>query len=203
VWQAIDVLRQKMPGPWLAALAALAGLLVLTVLVLPANAALAQAASPAGAGCKGVTPAVIPAQGVVTNAAQTEGGHFWWRPAGGGTCIGTVVEDVVLTAAAPSRTLRVIVFDAAEPGGLTIAKMQVDAGPGPQSRAFAIHQVFAGLTAVCLAATSPAVPSPDLPCFQFGQPPPAQQFTQGAGPAPAGVPQPQPWPPWQQVPAHW
>ena len=202
MWQAIEVLRQKMPFPRLAALAVVAGLLVMTVLVLPANAALAQAASPAGAGCKGVTPAVIPAQGAITNPGQTEGGHFWWRPAGGGTCIGTVVEDVVLTAAAPSRTLRVIVFDAAEPGGLTIAKMEVNAGPGPQSRAFAIHQVFTGLTAVCLAATSPAVPSPDMPCFQFGQPPPAQQFTQGPGSTQAGV-QPQPWVPWQQAPAHW
>jgi hypothetical protein len=191
-----------MPFPRLAALATVAGLFVLTILVLPANGAIAQATSTASTGCNGVTPAVIPAQGAITNPGQTEGGHFWWRLVGGGTCIGTVVENVVLTAAAPSRTLRVIVFDAAEPGGLTIAKMQVSAAPGPQSRAFAIHQVFAGLTAVCLAATSSAVPSPDMPCFQFGQPPPAQQFAQGAGSTQTGV-QLQPWAPWQQVPAHW
>lgn len=65
---------------------------------------------------------------------------------------------------APARTLRVIVLDEADPGGLTVARIQVTGGPGPQSRAYGIRQVFAGLTAVCLTATSPAVPSPDMAC---------------------------------------
>ena len=66
-----------------------------------------------------------------------------------------------------------------------MARMQVTGGPGPVSQAFGIHQAFAGLSAVRLAATSPAVPSPDLSCARFGQPPAAQQFTQSAGPAQA------------------
>jgi hypothetical protein len=193
----------------LAARAAICGLVMLAGLAVAVaagpDAALAQTASQTAAGCKGVTPAVIPAQGVISNPGQTEGGHFWWQNTNGGTCVGTVIEDVELTAAAPTRTLRVIVFDTADPGGLTVARMQATGSPGPQSLAFGIHQVFAGLTSLCLAATSPVVPSPDLPCFQFGTPPPAQQFTQGPGSTqPGGQLQPwAPWVPWQQVPAHW
>jgi hypothetical protein len=103
------------------------------------------------------------------NAAGTEGGHLWWREAGAGTCVGTVVEDVQVSAATPTLTLRVIVFDTADPGGLTVARQQIAAAPGPVTWAFGIHQVFPGLTEVCLAATSPVVPSPDMPCAVFGQ----------------------------------
>ena len=71
-----------------------------------ANPAAGQAATLAGqtdqtdqtaqAGCRGVTPAVFPAQGFITNPARTQGGHLWWRYAGDGTsvCIGTVVQWV-------------------------------------------------------------------------------------------------------------
>jgi hypothetical protein len=147
VWQEIREFRQKMTFPGLAARPAIAGLIMLPALALPAvwpDAAIAQATSQAPAGCKGVTLAGIPAQGVITNPGQTEGGHLGLRNTGGRTCIGTVVAHVELTAAAPARTLRVIIFDAAEPGGLTVAKMQVTAGPGPVSRAFGIHQPSAG-----------------------------------------------------------
>jgi len=151
----------------------------------PANAASqVPAASQAPAGCLGVTRIAIPSQGVIMNVAGTEGGHLWSRDTGAGTCVGTVVEDVQVTAAAPTLTLRVIVFDAADPGGLTVARQQITAAPGPVTQAFGIHQVFPGLTAVCLAATSPVVSSPDLPCATFGQPAPAQQFAQ-SDPAPA------------------
>ncbi|MGD0606448.1 MAG: hypothetical protein ABSA53_23050 [Streptosporangiaceae bacterium] len=159
-----------------------AGGFALVLAVLPTSGGLgvtpAYAASQAPAGCLGVTRIAIPPQGVITNVAGTEGGHLWWRDTGTGTCVGTVVEDVQVTAAAPTLTLRVIVFDTADPGGLTVARQQIAAAPGPVTRAFGIHQVFPGLTAVCLAATSPVVPSPDLPCAAFGQPVPAQQFTQ-------------------------
>lgn len=157
-------------------------LLVLAAIVLPGagkGLTAARAAIQAPSGCRGVTLAVIPAQGAVSNSARTEGGRLWWRDAGGGrACIGTVIEDVVFTAAAPSRWLRVVVFDSADPGGLTVARQQVTAPAGTVSRAFGIHEVFSGLTAVCLAATSPVVPSPDLPCVDFGSPPPTQQFAQ-------------------------
>jgi hypothetical protein len=157
--------------------------LALAALTGGPGASTALAAAQATAGCKGVTEAVIPAQGVISNPGQTEGGHFWWRAESGGTCVGTVVEDVQVSAQALPLALRVIVFDSADPGGLTVSEQQipVTVGSGPVSRAFGIHQVFAGLTEVCLAATSPVVPSPDLPCAQLASPPAAQQFTQGPG----------------------
>jgi hypothetical protein len=156
-------------------------------------AAPAYAAGQAAPGCTGITQAHIPAQGVITNPAGTEGGHLWWRAAGGGTCVGTVIEDVQATTATPALTLRVIVYDQADPGGLTVARQQVTVAPGPVTRAFGIHRVFAGLTAVCLAATSPVTPSPDMPCAGFGQPAPPQQFTQPGGPLPFAW-QPEGWP---------
>ena len=108
----------------------------------------------------------------------TQGGHFWWASTDNGTCVGTVVEDVQVTAAAPTLTLRVIVFDTANAGGLTVASKQITAGPGPVSLALGVHQAFSGLREVCLAATSPVVASPDLPCAVFGRLAPMQQFTQ-------------------------
>jgi len=160
----------------------------------------AYAASQPPARCLGVTRVAVPPQGVIMNAAGTEGGHLWWQDTGGGTCVGTVIEDVQVAATTPTLTLRVIVFDRADPGGLTVARQQITAGPGPVTRAFGIHQVFRGLTAVCLAATSPVVPSPDLPCAVLGQPEPVQQFTQ-----PATWPQPTAWPQgaWPQVTPSW
>jgi hypothetical protein len=160
----------------------------------------AYAASRAPVGCLGVTRVAIPPQGVIMNVAGTEGGHLWWRDAGDGICVGTVVEDVQVAAATPTLTLRVIVFDTADPGGLTVARQQIAAAPGPVTMAFGIHQVFPGLTEVCLAATSPVVPSPDLPCAVLGQPGPAQQFTQTAT-----GPQSPTWQEfaWPQIPVSW
>jgi hypothetical protein len=150
--------------------------------------------------CKGTTLAVIPPEGVITNPGQTEGGHLWWRNTTGGTCIGTVIEDVQVPPSAPDWTLRVIVYDQANPGGLTLAIKQITAGPGPVSWPFGIHQVLTGLVAVCLAATSPEAAIPGSPCLSFGQPPPAQQFTQtpATTQTPGGSQQqwPEPWWPW-------
>jgi hypothetical protein len=197
IGQAVSHLRRPVTRP-----AACGFALVLATLPLSGGVGVtpAYAASQAPVGCLGITRIAIPPQGVITNAAGTEAGHLWWRDAGGGTCIGTVVEDVQVTATAPTLTLRVIVFDTADPGGLTVARQQIAAAPGPVTRAYSIHQVFPGLTAVCLAATSPVVPSPDMPCAVFGQPGPAQQFTQ-----PAAGPQPPMWEEdaWPQVPASW
>ena len=169
------------------AAAALAGVLVSAATSAPGPVSLTYAADPAaaGAGCTGVTLAVIPAQGAIANAAGTEGGHFWWAPDGGGTCIGTVIEEVQFGAAAPVRTLRVIVYDAADPGGLTVASAQVG-GTGQVAASFGVHRVFDGLSQVCLAAVSPVVASPDMPCVQLGQPGTAPQATQPAAAAAAG-----------------
>ena len=111
------------------------------------------------------------------------------RPAEGGSGVGTVFEDVLGSAAAPTRTLRVIVFDAAFPGGLTVARQQITAGPGAVTHAFGIHQEFPGLKEICLAATSPVVTSPDLPCAMFGQLVPVRQVA-----APITQTQPSAWP---------
>jgi hypothetical protein len=159
-----------------------ARVLALALAALPLSAGLgvttAHADTQLAAGCRGVTEKAIPPQGVVMNAAGTQGGHLWWRNTDDGVCVGTVIEDVQVTAATPTLTLRVVVFDAADTGGLTVATQQIAAGPGPVTLAFGIHQVFPGLREVCLAATSPVVTSPDLPCANFGRLVPVQQFTQ-------------------------
>jgi hypothetical protein len=173
---------QAVPPPSRPVARTAARVFALALAALPLSAGLgvtaAHAASQPAAGCRGVTEKAIPPQGVVMNAAGTQGGHLWWRNTGGGTCVGTVIEDVQVTAATPTLTLRVIVFDAADTGGLTVASQQIAAGAGPVTLAFGIHQVFPGLREVCLAATSPVVTSPDLPCAVFGQLAPVQQFTQ-------------------------
>ncbi|MGH3286621.1 MAG: hypothetical protein ACRDPD_18415, partial [Streptosporangiaceae bacterium] len=124
----------------------------------------------------------------------------------GGTCIGTVIGEIQLGTAAQTSTLRVIVYDAADPGGVTVAAAQA-AGTGQITATFGVHQVFDGLTAVCLAATTSVAASPDMPCLQFGQQPPAPQATQPAATAsatptatapPTACPSTQPT--WQQTP---
>ena len=111
------------------------------------------AAQAAGPGCLGVTPAVFPAQGFITNPNRSQGGHLWWRFAGDGTsvCIGTVVEFVQYNATA-TKTWRVIVFTRQNPGGVTVAKRTFTLNRGDYFWGFGVHRVFSGLTAVCLAA---------------------------------------------------
>jgi hypothetical protein len=116
----------------------------------PQAGAVAQAA---GAGCKGVTPAVFPAQGFITDPGRSQGGHLWWRFAGDGTqvCIGTVVEFVQYNVTA-TKTWRVVVFTAQNPGGVTVAEQTFTLNRGDYFWGFGLHRVFTGLTAVCLAA---------------------------------------------------
>jgi hypothetical protein len=110
----------------------------------------AQAAVP---GCLGVTPAIFPAQGFITNPNRSQGGHLWWRFAGDGTsvCIGTVVEFVQYNATA-TKTWRVIVYTSQNPGGVTVAKRTFTLKRGDYFWGFGVHRVFSGLTAVCLTA---------------------------------------------------
>jgi hypothetical protein len=111
------------------------------------------AAQAAGPGCLGVTPAIFPAQGFITNPNRSQGGHLWWRFAGDGTrvCIGTVVEFVQYNATA-AKTWRVIVYTNQNPGGVTVAKRTFTLKQGDYFWGFGVHRVFSGLTAVCLTA---------------------------------------------------
>lgn len=117
---------------------------------IPQAGAAAQAAAP---GCLGVTPAIFPAQGFITNPNRSQGGHLWWRFAGDGTsvCIGTVVEFVQYNATA-TKTWRVIVYTNQNPGGVTVAKRTFTLKRGDYFWGFGVHRVFSGLTAVCLTA---------------------------------------------------
>ena len=142
-----------------------------------ANPAAGQAATLAGqtdqtdqtaqAGCRGVTPAVFPAQGFITNPARTQGGHLWWRYAGDGTsvCIGTVVQWVQYNVTT-AKTWRVIVFTAQNPGGVTVARQTFTLGQGVYFWSFGVHRVFSGLSAVCLTATE----SFGMSCLPFTPP---------------------------------
>jgi len=113
----------------------------------------AGAAAQAATGCLGVTPAIFPAQGFITNPGRSQGGHLWWRFAGDGTsvCIGTVVEFVQYNATA-AKTWRVIVYTRQNPGGVTVAMRTFTLNRGDYYWGFGLHRVFTGLTAVCLAA---------------------------------------------------
>ena len=113
----------------------------------------AGAAAQAATGCLGVTPAIFPAQGFITNPGRSQGGHLWWRFAGDGTsvCIGTVVEFVQYNATA-TKTWRVIVYTNQNPGGVTVAMRTFTLNRGDYYWGFGLHRVFTGLTAVCLTA---------------------------------------------------
>jgi hypothetical protein len=117
---------------------------------IPQAGAAAQAAAP---GCLGVTPAIFPAQGFITNPNRSQGGHLWWRFTGDGTsvCIGTVVEFVQYNVTA-TKTWRVIVYTSQNPGGVTVAKRTFTLKRGDYFWGFGVHRVFSGLTAVCLTA---------------------------------------------------
>lgn len=113
----------------------------------------AGAAAQAATGCLGVTPAIFPAQGFITNPGRSQGGHLWWRFAGDGTsvCIGTVVEFVQYNATA-TKTWRVIVYTNQNLGGVTVAMRTFTLNRGDYYWGFGLHRVFTGLTAVCLTA---------------------------------------------------
>jgi len=129
-----------------------------------ATAVTASAASvDAAVGCRGVTPAVFPAVGFITNPSRSQAGHLWWRPATGGTCIGTVIEWVQYNVTA-TKTWRVIVYSAQHPNGQVVAQRTFTLGRGWYWWSFGVHQVFSGLSAVCLTASD----SFGAACLHFG-----------------------------------
>ena len=81
----------------------------------------------------------------------------------GGTCIGTVVEWVQYNTTA-TKTWRVIVYSAQHPGGQVVAEQTFTLGRGWYWWSFGVHQVFPGLSAVCITADE----SFGVPCLHFG-----------------------------------
>jgi len=158
-------------GGWLAALL-ITGVLALLVPGVsyatagqssPASQSAAPAAVTAAVGCQGVTPTVIPALGFITNPGRSQGGHLWWRSETGGVCIGTVIEWVQYNITA-TKTWRVIVYSAPHPNGQVVAQRTFTLGRGWYWWSFGVHQVFPGLSAVCVTADG----SFGVPCLHFG-----------------------------------
>jgi hypothetical protein len=145
--------RRRLPAKWLAAMlittavallapgvtyvtagrssttAAAATTEATTAATSAATTAAATTAATKAPGCRGVTEAVLPANGFITNPNRAQGGHLWWhRSADGSVCVGTVIMWVRYNTTA-ARIWRVIVYSARHPGGLTVA-----------SRAFALKR---------------------------------------------------------------
>jgi hypothetical protein len=153
----------RLSGGWLAALLIIGLMALLIPGVSQASRPPLTAAATADVGCRGVTPAVIPALGFITNPDRTQGGHLWWRTEPGGTCIGTVVEWVQYNTTA-TKTWRVIVYSAQHPGGQVVAEQTFTLGQGWYWWSFGVHQVFPGWSAVCITADE----SFGVPCLHFG-----------------------------------
>jgi hypothetical protein len=162
----------RLSGRWLAALL-VTGVLALLVPSVsfatasqsrPATASAATAATAdVAVGCRGVALAVFPAVGFITNPSRSQAGHLWWRPSTGGICIGTVIEWVQYNTTA-TKTWRVIVYSAQHPNGQIVAQRTFALGPGWYWWSFGVHQVFSGLSAVCITADD----SFGAPCLHFG-----------------------------------
>ena len=170
---------RRLTGRWLAAALIVGAVALLAPGVSYATAGQSSSASagqsspasagqpgPASAGCTGVTPAVFPALGFITNSARTQGGHLWWRRSAAGTsvCIGTVVEWVQYNVTA-AKTWRVIIYSAAHPGGQVVASRTFTLGRGWYFWSFGVHQAYSGLSAACLTADD----SFGVSCIPFGQ----------------------------------
>ena len=159
-------LRGLLRGRWLAAVLVTGAVAVLAPGVSYATASqsspVIQSAA-AAAGCRGVTPGVIPALGFVTNPSRSQAGHLWWRPEPGGACIGTVIEWVQYNTTA-TKTWRVIVYSAQYPDGQVVDQRTFTLGQGWYWWSFGVHQVFTGLSAVCVTADDTFA----VPCLHFG-----------------------------------
>src|SRR5205823_5750166 len=120
-----------------------------TAAAVTSAAATAAATSAVAAGCRGVTEALLPANGFITNPSRAQGGHLWWhRSADGSVCIGTVIMWVRYNTAV-AKTWRVIAYSARHPGGLTVASRAFTLKQGWYWRGFGMHRAYQGLSAVC------------------------------------------------------
>jgi hypothetical protein len=174
----------RLPAKWLAAMLITAAVALLapgatyvtagrssaatatTTTTAATTAAATTTAATTAAGCRGVTQALLPANGFISNPSRAQGGHLWWhRSADGSVCIGTVIMWVRYNTTA-AKTWRVIVYSARHPGGLTVASRAFTLKRGWYWRGFGVHQAYQGLSAVCVTATE----SFGTSCVQFSAP---------------------------------
>ena len=149
--------RRRLPAKWLAAALITAAVALLapgtTYVTAGRPSAVTATTATAVAVCKGVTQALLPANGFITNPSRAQGGHLWWhRSADGSVCIGTVIMWVQYNTTA-AKTWRVVVYSARHPGGLTVASRAFALKRGWHWRGFGVHQAYQGLSAVCVTAT--------------------------------------------------
>jgi hypothetical protein len=157
--------RRRLPAKWLAAMlvTAAVGLLAPGVTYITAGrsstttattTAAATTVNTATAGCRGVTPALLPASGFITNPSRAQGGHLWWRRSadGGSVCIGTVIMWVQYNTTV-AKTWQVTIYSARHPDGLIVASRTFSLKRGWYWWGFGVHQHYQGLNAVCLSAT--------------------------------------------------
>jgi hypothetical protein len=157
--------RRRLPVKWLAAvlITTAVGLLAPGVTYITAGrsstttatttAATTAAANTTTAGCQGVTPALLPASGFITNPNRAQGGHLWWhRSADGSVCIGTVVMWVQYNTTA-AKSWQVSIYSARHPAGLIVASRTFTLKRGWYWWGFGVHQNYQGLEAVCVSAT--------------------------------------------------
>ena len=169
--------RKRLPAKWLAAMLITAAVALLAPGVTyvtagrpstPATATTTatMTAATTAAGCRGVTQALLPADGFITNPSRAQGGHLWWhRSADGSVCIGTVIMWVRYNTTA-AKTWRVIVYSARHPDGMTVASRASTLQRGWYWRGFGVHQAYQGLSAVCVTATE----SFGMSCVHFSGP---------------------------------
>ncbi len=165
--------RRRLPAKWLAAMLVTAAVALLApgvtylTTVRSSTTTAATTAAVATTGCRGVTPALLPATGFITNPSRAQGGHLWWRRSadGGSVCIGTVIMWVQYNATA-AKTWRVIVYSARHPGGVTLASRTFTLKRGWYWWGFGVHQAYQGLSAVCVTATE----SFGMSCVHFSGP---------------------------------
>jgi hypothetical protein len=169
--------RRRLPAKWLAAMLITAAVALLAPGVTYVTAGRSSTttattttatmtATTTAAGCRGVTQALLPANGFITNPSRAQGGHLWWhRSADGSVCIGTVIMWVRYNATA-AKTWRVIVYSARHPGGLTVASRTFTLKRGWYWWGFGVHQAYQGLSAVCVTATE----SFGMSCVHFSGP---------------------------------
>jgi hypothetical protein len=170
--------RRRLPAKWLAAMLITAAVALLAPGVTYVTAGRSStttaattttatmAAAMTAAGCRGVTEALLPANGFITNPSRAQGGHLWWRrSADGSVCIGTVIMWVQYNATA-AKTWRVIVYSARHPDGVTVASRTFTLKRGWYWWGFGVHQAYQGLSAVCVTATE----SFGMSCVHFSGP---------------------------------
>jgi hypothetical protein len=163
--------RRRLPVKWLAAvlITTAVGLLAPGVTYITAGRSstttATTTAATTAAGCRGVTPALLPASGFVTNPSRTQGGHLWWQRSadGGSVCIGTVIMWVQYNTTA-AKTWQVTIYSARHPAGLIVASRTFSLKRGWYWWGFGVHQYYQGLNAVCLSATE----SFGMSCINIG-----------------------------------